>query len=234
MSKAHIHVREEVAKSRMGDLQDPISDLTDPNEMKKIIEKQVKELVKYKKGNEALQRNFESLSDFCKAEKKRSAELESQIDCLNQDNDSLRNRIKELTQQKITEPEPSSAPKEINKKSTKENSSSLKKTIQSQNEEIERLEDALRKVKIERELLRKDATVAKDKYGVKDKKIKELEKESNSLKTKITEINLKLQEKDKTIEELTIQMKSLKEKLDQSVQAFKIKETVINVLIYQI
>jgi len=227
MSKAPIHVREDVAQFRMTE-SDFLTNTTDPKEMKKIIEKQGKELVAQLKANEALQRNFESLSDFCKAEKGRSQQLSLELESVNKENENLRQKIKQLSLEKreviVMEKEKAvEVPKEI--------STSLQKVLQAKNAEMERLEDALRKVKIEREKFHKDANITKDKLNVKDKKIKEQEKEIQQFKEQLTKLNIKLQEKEKLIEELNSNISSFKEKLEQSIQTLKMKESLISVRI---
>ena len=126
-------------------------DKAELKDLEKIIEEQSKELTLRSKTVDALQRNFESLSEFCKAEKIRTQHLLVQVEELTKENERLTLKMKELAGAKHIaqkqEPVLDSKSLKSDMDLLKEQNSALQKTLQGKSAEIERLEDSLKKLK---------------------------------------------------------------------------------------
>lgn len=232
MCKASIRIREEIAKFRKKtNLTEVPSFSLDIKDLEKTINEQANELIKREKTIDALQRNFESLSDFCKSEKLRTHNLTLQVESLTKDNEYLTMKIQELSNNKSQLPKQVIKEKNIDFDILKDTNSSLLRNIQTKKMEIEKLEDSLRNVKIERERLNKEVGSLKEKLGMKEKKQKEMEHEIQVNKEKVADLTAKVQGRDNLIEEYGNERIKLKQSIANMTESIKIKEIHIKVLL---
>lgn len=135
-----------------------------------------------------MQRNFESLSDFCKSEKERNQYQAIKFEELQKENERLIYKLKELNGEnnKHIEIKKEEAPNPKTSKNDlevlKQLNATLQKTIQGKTIEIENLEDNMRKVKIEKEKLNKENATLKEKLQGHNKQNKDHDQELASLK----------------------------------------------------
>ena len=109
-----------------------------------------------------------------------------------------------------------------------ENNASLRMLLRSKSQEMERYEDALKAVKIEREQLCKELNSAKEQLNIKNNQITELENDYNPLKLKISDLSDKLKLSEKLVSSLINEKQSFKSMM-QNKDHDIIVNTVINI-----
>ncbi len=166
-------------------------DKADLKDLEKIIEEQSKELALRSKAIDALQRNFESLSEFCKSEKLRTQYLTHQVEELTKENERLALRLKEGDKPPSHSEDSGGAVVKggdhlrAELDFLKERNTTLQKELKGKDAEIDKLEDSLRRINIERAKFSKESNTLKDKVCAKERTIKERDHEIVSLKASL-------------------------------------------------
>jgi hypothetical protein len=218
-----------------------------PQEMGILIEDQTKELTERANAIKALQRNFESLSDFYKSEKMKSKTLVQEMEDLKKENGQLQQRLKEQSvvkkQQKKSEDSdsPTAKPKasQADFDGLRDQNSSLHKALQNKTSELERAEEFMRKLKIEKEKLVKDVTLLKDKMTSKDKHVKDCEQQlaatkvllkHDILQKLLADVKAEAAAKDKLLEVSAAEKAGIVTQSEQIAQQLKLKDSMIEAM----